>query len=309
MKPTVLFLGTPHFAVPILEELQKHFEIVGVVTQPDRPVGRKLVLTPPPVKIKAEELGLKVYQPEKASEIPNLIQGEFDFLVTAAYGEYLPTAVLQLAKKDSLNVHPSLLPKYRGATPMQSALLNGDDKTGVSIIRMAKQMDAGEIFAQSELEVSPEIKYPELEKECSEIGAQLITEVLQKYDQITPVDQDPSQVTHCHKITKEDGLIHWEKESAHQIFNKLRAFTPWPGIYTFFKNQKLSLLEFSPTNPTDPTNPTPLPPGTIFENEKKTFIQTKEDAIELKTLQLAGKKPTDIKSFLNGHPDFLGTKL
>lgn len=303
---SILFLGTPQFAVPILEELAKHFDIVGVITQPDRPVGRKLVLTPPPVKTKALELGLKVYQPEKASEISSLITGEIDFVVTAAYGEYLPEKVLKMPKKDALNVHPSLLPKYRGATPMQSALLSGDIVTGVSIIRMAKEMDAGEIFAQNEMEIDSQIKYPELEEECSRIGAQLIVEVLQRYESITPVEQDATQVTHCKKIQKEDGKIDWKKETAQQIFNKLRAYTPWPGVYTFFKDKKLSLLEFSPSFELQTSSPTP---GTVFETNKRVFIQTKQGALELKTIQLAGKNPTDVKSFTNGHPDFVGKIL
>lgn len=301
----ILFLGTPQFAVPILEELHKHFKIIGVVTQPDRPVGRKLVLTPPPIKTTAEKLGLKVFQPEKASEITDLIQEDFDFLITAAYGEYLPQKVLKMPAKDALNVHPSLLPKYRGATPMQSALLNGDQKTGVSIIRMAKEMDAGEIFAQNELELSPDIKYPELESECSQRGAQLMTEVIQHYDTLTPIAQDRTAVSHCKKISKNDGLAHFDKETADQLYNKLRAFTPWPGVYTFFKDQKLSLLEFSINHQLSTINQ----PGTPFQENNKTYIKTSNGTLELKTVQLAGKNPTDIKSFLNGHPDFLGTKL
>src|SRR5690606_31475299 len=268
----ILFLGTPTFAVPVLEELHKHFEIIGVVTQPDRPVGRKLTLTPPPVKIAAEKLGLKVSQPDKAADISDLITTPFDFLVTAAYGEYLPEKVLKMAGKDALNIHPSLLPKYRGATPMQSALLNGDQKTGVSIIRMVKEMDAGEIFAQNELEIGPDMKYPDLEAACSQLGAQLISEVIQHYDTLTPIAQDPSAVSHGKKISKEDGHVHFEQDSAQQISNKLRAFTPWPGVYTFFKDQKLSLVEFSINHQPSTIHQ----PGTVFETNKKILIQTKQ---------------------------------
>lgn len=306
MKPTIIFLGTPSFAVPILEELHKNFDVVGVVTQPDRPIGRKLVLTPPPVKTAAERLGLKVYQPEKAEEIAGMLREPFDFLVTAAYGEYLPMKVLKMAKKDALNVHPSLLPKYRGATPLQSALLNGDQTTGVSIIRMVKEMDAGEIFAQNELAIGSEVRYPELETLCAALGATLITEVIKNYDTLSPVTQDGKGASHCKKISKEDGQIDWGKESATQIYNKLRAFTPWPGVYTYFKQQKISLLEFS-------LGPAPqassFVPGTIFEANKQVFIQTKQGSLELKTIQLAGKNPTDIKSFINGHPDFISSIL
>ncbi|MGE3279005.1 MAG: methionyl-tRNA formyltransferase [Candidatus Altimarinota bacterium] len=303
--PTILFLGTPQFAVPILEELHQHFQIIGVVTQPDRPVGRKLVLTPPPVKTKALELGLNVYQPEQAAEIADMAHESFDFLITAAYGEYLPSKVLQLPTKDALNVHPSLLPQYRGATPMQSALLNGDQKTGVSIIRMVKEMDAGELFAQHELDINPEWKYPELEQACSQLGAELMTEVISKYDSITPVPQSTDHITHCTKITKEMGKIDFTQETAQQIHNKLRAFTPWPGVYTLFKDQKLSLLEFTTNYHLQPTNS----PGEIFRQDNHILIVCKEGSITLQKVQLAGKNPTDIKSFLNGHPDFIGTQL
>jgi methionyl-tRNA formyltransferase len=306
MKPTILFLGTPHFAVPILDSLAKNFQVVGVVTQPDRPVGRKLVLTPPPIKEKAKELGIPVFQPEKASEIPKLLPEKPDFIVTAAYGEYLPTSVLNLPKKDALNVHPSFLPNYRGATPMQSALLNGDMTTGVSIIRMVKEMDAGPIFMQEKTAMYADEKYPGLETECSKIGADLITQVIKNYDSITPVPQDNRKATHCKKILKEDGLIHWNQETAYDIYNKLRAFTPWPGVYTFYKNQKLSLLDFSVYPSSTMTN---HPPGTVFEFENQILVQCELFCITLEKVQLAGKNPTDIKSFLNGHPDFLGTKL
>lgn len=302
----ILFLGTPQFAVPILEKLHQNFIVIGVVTQPDRPVGRKLVLTPPPVKTKAQELDLNVYQPEKAAEIVDLIPEEFDFIVTAAYGEYLPSKVIQMAKVDALNVHPSLLPKYRGATPMQSALLNGDYATGVSIIRMAKKMDAGEIFAQEKIGVPVDMKYPELEQECSKMGADLMVQVLLQYDALTPHAQDDKKATHCEKITKENGCVNWSTETAYDIYNKLRAFTPWPGVYTSFKNQKLSLLDFTVHD--DPKREEHSP-GTVFKDLDAILIQCETGGIQLKTLQLAGKNPTDIKSFLNGHHDFIGTVL
>lgn len=302
---SILFLGTPSFAVPILEELHKNFQIIGVITQPDRPVGRKLALAPPPVKAKAIELGLKVYQPEKASDIPALVPSSFDFLVTAAYGEYLPTKVLKMAKKDALNVHPSLLPEYRGATPMQSAILDGTkNTTGVSIIRMIKEMDAGPIFAQEKTVIYPDMKYPELEVDCAKLGADLITQVIKNYQSITPADQDNRQASYCKKIDKKDGLINWTEESAYEIYNKLRAFTPWPGVYTSFKQQKLSLLEFS-THHLDSEQA----PGTVTKDQDHILIQCSLGSIHVKSVQLAGKKPMDIKSFLNGQPDFLGSIL
>jgi len=304
MKSSLLFLGTPDFAVPILDRLHSEHDIIAVITQPDKPVGRKQVLTAPPIKVRAEELGLTVLQPEKASEIPNLITKPVDFLVTAAYGQYLPTKVLELPTKDALNVHPSLLPLYRGATPMQSALLHGDEKTGVSIIRMVKEMDAGPIFTQMQFPLEPEWKYPELEIKCSQVGADLISNVIDNYSSMNPQEQQ-GQVTTCTKITKQDGQIHWADESATRIHNKLRAFTPWPGIYTIWKDQKLSFLDITPF----PDKLSEHTPGTVYQDSIATFIQCEESSIELHDLQLAGKKPTNIKDFLNGYPDFIGSTL
>ena len=308
MRYSLLLLGTSSFAVPILEKLNSEHTIKAVITQPDKPAGRKQELSPSPIKTKALELGLKVLQPTKASEIPELVKDHIDFLITASYGQYLPKAVLEMPMKDSLNVHPSLLPLYRGATPMQSALLNGDKKTGVSIIRMAKEMDAGPIYSQQQFPLDPDMRYPELEKKCSDIGADLIVSVIKNYHSMSPQDQG-GNVTHCTKIKKEDGEIDWKKETAEKIYNKLRAFTPWPGVYTFFNKQKLSLLDFAP-NSVETGHARSLPvPGTVFHRDVACYVSTIDGSIELKMVQLAGKKPTDIKSFLNGYPDFIGTTL
>lgn len=306
----ILFLGTPAFVCPILENLHREFNVVAVVTQPDKPVGRKQVLTPPPVKTKAEELNIPVLQPKKVSDILNLNSlhsldsPPIDFLVTAAYGQYLPTKVLEFPSTDALNIHPSLLPKYRGATPMQSALLNGDHSTGVSIIRMVKTMDAGPVFAKRVLDIDPEWKYPDLEKAAATMGSELIIEVINTYDSITPIDQDNRDASHCKKIRKQDGEISFSKETAQQIHNKLRAFTPWPGVYTHFKGQKLSLLDFDYKLQTSNYKL-----GNITKLEDQVIIPCKQGFLNLKQVQLAGKKPTDMKSFLNGHPDFIDSTL
>lgn len=313
MKFNILFLGTPHFAIPVLEKLHQEHTVIAVVTQPDKPVGRKQVLTAPPVKVRAEELGLPVLQPNKVSDIldpkspyslKNLNNPRVDFIVTAAYGQYLPTKVLELPFKDALNVHPSLLPLYRGATPMQSALLNGDEKTGVSIIRMVKEMDAGPIYMQEQFPLPKEWKYPELEQHCAEVGAKLIASVINNCNSLSPQDQPLEGITHCNKIRKQDGDIKWSEESAEQILNKLRAFTPWPGVYTWFKETKLSLLNCSLKH-----QASSHAPGQVFEEDGKVFIQCLEGSIELHEVQLAGKNPTDIKSFINGYPELVGSTL
>lgn len=306
MRYSLLFLGTSQFAIPILEKLASQHNIVAVITQPDRPVGRKQILTAPPVKVKALELGLKVLQPEKASQIPGLIKDHIDFLVTAAYGHYLPSSVLKMPMKDCLNVHPSLLPKYRGATPMQSALLNGDGKTGVTIIRMAEKIDTGPIYTQQQFPILPEMRFPELEKKCAEVGAELLLSVIKNYHSLSPQEQNDSEATHCQKITKSDGLIYWEKETANEIWNKLRAFTPWPGVFSYYKEQKLNLLDIHPSTFDDGPSTTP---GGVFEEQGRVFVQTKKGCIEVKKVQLAGKKEMAIKDFLNGHPDFIQSRV
>lgn len=302
----ILFLGTPSFAVPVLDAVHKSHEIIAVVTQPDKPSGRGQKIVFSPVKQKALELGLPIFQPEKASEISKLIKEPFDFLITAAYGQILPEAVLQMPKKDALNVHASLLPKYRGATPLQAALLHGDSETGVSIMRMVKKMDCGPVFAKRKIPIHPDMKYPDLEQEASLEGAKLLLKVLSDYDHITPLPQDENEASYCSKISKENGKIDFGKESAEDIYNKLRAFTPWPGIYTFFDGKKLEFLDVavSPVGPEEK-----LQPGVIFQKGKKCCVVCKNGALEIKKVQLEGKKPVDVLNFLNGYPQFKNTRL
>jgi len=190
---------------------------------------------------------------------------------------------------------------------MKSALLNGDEKTGVSIMRMVKEMDAGPVFAQRQFPLDPDMKYPELEKHCAEMGAEMLLDIIKNFDSMSPQEQDHDRASHCSKISKQDGQVDWTKDSATDLYNKLRAFTPWPGIFTTWKDQKLSLLDFNPIS--CPKDVTPHPAGTVFQSGEKVLIECTEGAIVLKEVQLAGKKPADMKSFLNGYPDFLGAQL
>jgi methionyl-tRNA formyltransferase len=336
MKYKVVFLGTPEFVLPVLESLNKNHKVVAVITQPNQPLGRKNILTPPTVKTKADELGLKVFQPKKIKQIKEELEAlKADFFITYAYGNLIPQSILDLPKKDNLNIHPSLLPLYRGATPPQSALLNGDKKTGVTIIRMVKEMDAGPIFAQQEYDIAPDIRFPELAKDLTEIAVEQLNFVLENYEELTPINQelfsppDKGEMPEgqrgsrgfCTKITKQHGQINWSEETAEQIYNKLRAYTPWPGIYTFWNNQKLSFTDITLVQCTEGENSNPrLQAGTVYQEGKNTYVKTKqmppalcsqsgEARIKIKRLQLAGKKETDVKSFINGHQNLIGTKL
>jgi methionyl-tRNA formyltransferase len=325
-KPSLIFFGTPHFVTPTLTALAEQFKVLAVVTQPDKPVGRKKILTPPPIKEIAENLSIKIFQPHKVVEIQQELQTLHpDFIITFAYGEYLPESILSIPTKKALNIHPSLLPKYRGATPIQSALLNGDETTGVSIIEMTKEMDAGNIYAQEELDIAPNNTNEDLQQKAEPIATKLIVQVITQLTNIKlspdkgrcpdlvgtegsfhlPKSQDKSLVTTCKKITKEDGLINWSTESAAQIYNQFRAFQPWPGIHTQYNGQKLSILFCKPHSMADQGGN----PGDIAKEENKILVQCKEGSLELLEVQLAGKNPTDIRSFINGHPEFIKGKL
>ncbi|MDP3976302.1 MAG: methionyl-tRNA formyltransferase [bacterium] len=305
MKYRVLFLGTNAWACPILRHLQQTQQVVGVVTQPDKPAGRKREVVSSPVKVVAEELELVVHQPESAGEIVSLVRDPFDFLITVSYGQYLPQKVLEMPTKDALNVHPSPLPRYRGATPMQSALLNGDKETGVSIIRMVKEMDAGPVFAQERFALPPGTNYPALQEVCSLVGTTLLSSVLKTHDSITPKKQNEALATHCGKIRKEDGELRFDQDGAEQIYRKWLAYNPWPGIFFSFKDQKLSLTKIIP----HPTRQELLPPGTIFQDGERVFVQTIRGCLEIQEVHLAGKTPMVIRDFLHGHPTLIQARL
>src|SRR5688572_3802210 len=239
IEPTVIFMGTPQFAVPSLRALAQGPYRITVVTQPDRPAGRGGKLTPPPVKLAAEELGMTILQPPtlKDPELrAHLASLSPEVTVLVAYGEYIAPALLDLPRRSSINLHPSLLPRWRGSTPIQSAILAGDTETGVTIIRMDRGLDTGPILSQRRVPTHPNETTPELSGRLASIGADLLAETLPLWlrGEIEEQPQTEEGATLSHTLRKEDGAIDWHTP-AEQIARQVRAMQPWPGTYTYWQ--------------------------------------------------------------------------
>lgn len=292
----VCFMGSMDFSVPILEGLNKAFNIVLVVTQPDKPVGRKQVLTPTKVKEKALELGLPLFQPKNIKEDYEAITSlKLDFIVVAAYGQMIPEIVLNHAFYRAINVHASLLPKYRGGSPMHRAIQYGDDITGVSVMFMAQKMDSGDILSQRSIAIADDETVGSLEQKLGVIGRDLLLETLGNISNIIPQKQDISKVTFAYNIKPEEERISFE-QSAKDIYNHVRGFYPWPLTYCEMDHKKIKLYEVGYSNKKAVGKP-----GEILEIDKQgVYIQTGFGVVQLKRIQLQGKKVMDITDFMNG---------
>ena len=252
--PRIGFFGTPSLAASVLTDILDHssFEVVCVVTNPDKPVGREQLLTPTPVKTVALEHGIPVFTPTKIrdnTEFLDILRAfECDYFIVVAYGRILPKALLEIPKKMCINIHGSILPKYRGASPIQSALLHGEIETGVTIMQMSEDMDEGDILKIRTIPIDPtETSGTLFEKFAVLSGPTLIQTLLElEHGGITPLPQDTEKASYCTKIEKEDGKIDWQK-TAKEIYQQWQAYTPWPGIYTEYEGKKLSLesVEYS----------------------------------------------------------------
>ena len=243
----IVFFGSPASALPSLQKiLEEGHQVELIITQPDKPSGRGGKLTPPPVKKFALEGKIDILQPEKIKKdtlafekIKSLAP---DLIVVVAYGQIIPSSVIYLPKYHSINVHFSLLPKYRGASPVQWAILNGEIKTGLTIFELNEKMDEGDILVQEEVEILPGEKAFELESRLAEKGAKLLIKTISEIDRIKPVKQDHSQATYAPRLRKEDGRIDWRKDALF-IERQVRAMTPWPSAYTFFKEKRIKIKE------------------------------------------------------------------
>ncbi len=291
----VLFMGTPDYADTILKKLLGHnnIEVVGVFTQPDKPVGRKKLLTPPPVKQTALQHHIPVYQPSRLRDdkaIEDVLGIACDYIVVAAYGQILPRQILDYAP--CINLHASILPQYRGASPIQQTLLNGDTKTGVTAMLMEEGLDTGDIIKIETVEVTPDEMVESLFHKLTEIAAELTIDVLENFESYTPVAQDDAQATYCKKITKADGEISFD--NAQTIYNKYRAFTPWPAIFT---KDGLKLKEIA-LHDTQTKHQTA---GQILSMGKKSIIVScLQGSLEIFKVQPASKKEMDVLSYCNG---------
>lgn len=298
----VVFMGTPDYAARILRHLKEAgFNIKAVFTQPDKPVGRKQILTPSEVKIYAQNelVGVPVFTPNTLKDeavVAELKAFEPKFIVVAAYGKILPGSVLDVAT--CINLHASILPKYRGASPIQSAILAGEKQTGVTAMLMDAGLDTGDmldfIYTPCESKMSSE-----LFSELGELGGELIVKVLKNFENLKPQKQDDAQASHCKKISKSDGLFSFDEEAG-QIYNKFRALTPWPGLY-LASGLKILSLELSDKSGKS---------GEILSVEKDhVVVACKGGAVKIYELQEPSKKPINAKAYINGKRLSVGDEL
>lgn len=299
----VIFMGTPAFSVPILQALidEETIEIVGVVSQPDRKVGRKQIITPPPVKQLAMEHNLTMYQPEKLSgsdEMKEILELDIDLIITAAYGQYVPTKLLNAPTHRAINVHASLLPKYRGAAPIHYAVLNGDEKTGITIMYMEKEMDAGNIISQREIAINDEDDTGNLFEKLSLVGRDLLMDTLPAIfaGENESIVQNEDEVTFSPMISKEQEKIDWTL-TAREVFNHIRALRPAPGAYTILEDQRFKIWAADVME-----DDTSAEPGTIiFADTKEMFVACGEGSVlSLIEVQPSGKKRMPVANFLAG---------
>lgn len=298
----IVFMGTPDFSVPILQALAEKYEVVGVVTQPDRPVGRKKVLTPTPVKIAAEELNIPVLQPNKITGSKEMIyimeELKPDLIVTAAFGQFLPNALLEAPTHGAINVHASLLPKYRGGAPIHYAVMNGDKETGITIMYMEKRMDAGDILSQRSIRIDEEDDTGDLFEKLSVLGKELLIDTLPDIlgGTIQPIKQNEEDATYSPNITREQEQIEWAFP-AKQIKNKIRGLRPFPGAFTYWEGNRFKIwdavVEKEQTNEQ---------PGTIidFKNNRIQVACGEKTILTLLEVQPAGKSRMSVENFLLG---------
>ena len=305
----IIFFGTSKFAVPAFQLLMTMDYRVVVISGPDSVVGRNKTLTPPPVKIAAEKLGVNVLQPRKLNDpefIAYCLSLNANIGVVASYGKIIPKAIINLFPLGILNIHPSLLPKYRGPSPIQYALLNGDRETGVTIIKIDDQIDHGAIVKQWTVSIKPQEKYNDLHDKLANVGAELLIKTLPDFvaGKIKPYFQDNAKATFTKMITKDVGRINWN-ETADQIYNQFRAFHLWPGIWTLWQGQLLKITDCLPQKTRSGDHLT----GSVFRQDTDVLIACKEGALAIYKLQMAGSKNMPVRDFLSGHNKFIGAHL
>lgn len=312
----ILFAGSPEIAVPALEALSSRFEVVGVLTNPDRVKGRGKKVLPTAVKSKAQELGLPVIQHEHLYRAAraDVVKLSPDILVTFAYGRIFGPKFLELFPLGGVNVHPSLLPQFRGSTPIQSAILAGLEETGITIQSIALEMDAGDILGQIRLPLTGRETTETLSKLVADTAPGLLADVLEKVKEqaVHPRVQDGEKATFCSFIEKEQALIDWNK-SAVELSREIRAYYPWPKSYTTYKGRTLMLTYALPFDDEIPgvSVDASTPPGTVLGAVAGhgIIIATGKGLLGVTRLQLQAKREMDWKSFINGNSGFIGSHL
>jgi methionyl-tRNA formyltransferase len=320
----IIFMGTPDFAVPALTalitplsslpergRLREGWEVVAVVTQPDRPSGRGKKLAPPPVKVVAEKTGIKVLQPAtlKTEEaVAELAALEPDLIVVAAFGQILRKNVLTLPPYGCLNIHASLLPRWRGAAPVAAAIRAGDTETGVTLMQMDEGLDTGPIIVQRAIPITPGHSGGTLTAELAELGATLLVETLPAWlsGEIDVRSQDNRQATLAPRLKKQDGELDWT-QSALELERQVRAFSPWPGTFTYGPRGQIKVLAMEVVEGMTP--PSYGKPGILFKHKRGAYVATGKGVVRLVTVQPAGKKAMTAEAMLNGKDDLWGRRL
>jgi methionyl-tRNA formyltransferase len=301
----ILFAGTPDIAVPCLAALAARHR-VEVLTNPDAPSGRGSSLNPPPVKTRALELGLAVHQPLKLDgEARALLQGRFDLLVSFAYGRIFGPLFLGLFPLGGLNVHPSLLPRWRGPSPLPAAILARDPDTGISVQKLALQMDAGDIVVRSRRPLDGTETAGSLTAWAAEAAPELLLDAVEQMAGGALAEaQDESLATYCHLLAKEEGRLDWSLTAA-ELDARIRAYDPWPGAFTSWNGQRLTVKQSSVAGVSTGA------PGTVVSVDKSNgiLVQTGSGLLAVRELQLPGRKSLDFRSFLNGNPALIGSRL
>jgi len=306
-------MGSPEFAVPSLERLVTRYELVAVYTQPDRPAGRGREVAVSPVKQAAVKLGLPVVQPEKLRSpeaVAQLRAISPDVIVVSAFGQILPEAVLEIPRYGCINIHPSVLPRHRGASPVAAAILAGDDITGVSIMKMDKGLDTGPVLVQSRLPVTGDDTTGSLTDKLSLMAAEMIGDVVAGWvnGELTPQPQKDTEATYSGTINKEDGEINWQRPAA-ETWHKVRAFQPWPGAFTRWQGKRLEIIQGIPLASSGKSVP-----GEVIDLKKSSGnaafgISTGDGILGVCAVQLEGKRKATAGDFLRGQRNFIGSRL
>lgn len=307
----IIFMGTPDFSVPILRQIIKDgYEVIAVVTQPDRPVGRKRILTPPPVKVEAEKQGIPVYQPEKISrkeELAPILALNPELVVTAAFGQILPKQLLEAPRFGCINVHASLLPELRGGAPIHYSIIQGKEKTGVTIMYMAERLDAGDILTQIEVPILEKDNVGTLHDKLSAAGAKLLSETMPPLleGRLSPIPQIEEQATYAPNIKREQEKIDWTQDGE-TIYNQVRGLNPWPVAYTTFNGNVMKIWQAVKidVNTSDE-------PGTIIKIDSDGFIVATGNKMAIKVIELqpSGKKKMSAEQYLRGSGSELATGM
>ncbi len=307
-KPKIVLWGTPSLAVAIADNILNWTEIVAIITTPDTPQGRKKIITPSPLKEFANTHNIPVFSPDKLNNpetIELLSRLKSDIWLVIAYGKIIPQAILDIMPNKVLNIHPSLLPQYRGPSPIQASLRNGDTKTAVSLMQLDHLMDHGPIIAQEEIDISPTDTYIELEQKIIDTSTKVLLEYLPKFlaGHISPQTQDDTQASIVSMVQKQDGQINWQTHTSQDIINLYRAYIIWPQVYTHLNNGKKVIFEQIELEPINTHSKLQAGHWQFDNTQNRIIIGTNNGNIAITKLKIEGKNSSDAKSFANGYKD------